>query len=81
MWNGHSWERLKKFLLTKTPEEIKVFATWSRASYSTFTPAKARLNPEAVIDLWPQAFPVKEAPRELRGEEVKRKFDEFFNRR
>ena len=49
-------ERLKRFLLTKSTDEIKQFAAWSRKDYSTFTPAKARQYPDMVIDLFPQAF-------------------------
>ena len=49
-------ERLQRFLLTKSVEEIKKFAIWSMREYSTFTPAKARQYPNMVIDLWPQAF-------------------------
>ena len=54
--------RLKRFLVTKTPEEIQTFAAWSRKDYSTFTPAKARQFPDMVIDLWPQAFLTKIEP-------------------
>ena len=49
-------ERLKRFLMTKTTDEIKTFATWSKGKFSAFTPAKARLYPDMVIDLFPQAF-------------------------
>jgi len=56
-WSGRL-DRLRRFLLTKTPDEIKTFAAWSRKEFSTFTPAKARQFPDMVIDLWPQAFPV-----------------------
>jgi len=59
-WN--KMKRLEKFLLTKTEDEIKTFAAWSRKDFSTFTPAKARLYPDMVIDLWPQAFYVAEKP-------------------
>lgn len=58
-YNSLPWAkmgRLQKFLLTKTPDEIKQFAAWSRKDYSTFTPAKARQYPDMVIDLFPQAF-------------------------
>jgi hypothetical protein len=58
-YNPLSWsklERLKRFLITKTPEEIKAFAKWSRREYSTFTPASACRFPDKVIELWPQAF-------------------------
>ena len=58
-YNNLPWgklERLKKFLLAKTPEEIKQFAVWSKGKFSAFTPAKARLYPDMVIDLFPQAF-------------------------
>jgi cysteine sulfinate desulfinase/cysteine desulfurase-like protein len=49
-------ERLQKFLLTKSVEEIKTFAKWCKREYSVFTPAKARLYPNMVIDIWPMAF-------------------------
>ena len=55
-------EPLKRFLVTKTPEEIETFAAWSRKDFSTFTPAKARMFPEMVRDLWPQAFLEKIEP-------------------
>jgi len=58
-YNNLPWgklERLKKFLMTKTPDEIKQFAIWSKGKFSAFTPAKARLYPDMVIDLFPQAF-------------------------
>jgi hypothetical protein len=58
-YNPLTWsklERLKRFLITKTPEEIETFAKWSRREYSTFTPAKACQFPDKVIELWPQAF-------------------------
>jgi hypothetical protein len=58
-YNPLNWakmDRLKRFLLTKTTDEIKTFAAWIRKEYSTFTPAKARQYPDMVIDLWPQAF-------------------------
>jgi hypothetical protein len=60
-------EPLKRFLLTKTPEEIKQFAAWSRKEYSTFTPAKARQYPEMVRDLWPQAFQVEETHEDIQS--------------
>lgn len=49
-------DRLQKFLCTKTVEEIKTFAKWSKRQFSSFTPTKARLFPNVVIDLWLQAF-------------------------
>jgi len=58
-YNNLPWgklERLKRFLLAKTPDEIKQFAIWSKGKFSAFTPAKARLYPDMVIDLFPQAF-------------------------
>jgi len=76
-WN--KLERLKRFLLTKTTDEIKTFAVWSRREYSTFTPAKARQYPEMVVDLWPQAFP--EVVTELRGDSVHSAVEAFMNRR
>lgn len=61
-------ERLQKFLLTKTTEEIKTFAEWSKRDYSTFTPAKARQYPNMVIDLFPQAFITK--PQQLSAYDI-----------
>jgi hypothetical protein len=49
-------ERLQKFLLTKTVEEIQIFAKWSRREYSTLRPEKARMYPQLVIDCWNLAF-------------------------
>jgi hypothetical protein len=43
-------EPLRRFLITKSCAEIKIFAKWSKREYSTFTPAKARLYPEMVKD-------------------------------
>jgi hypothetical protein len=48
-------EKLLRFLVTKSPDEIKRFAAWSRRPYSTFDPAKARQYPLRVIDFWPLA--------------------------
>lgn len=52
---------LRKFLMTKTTEEIDTFAAWSKQKYSTLTPAKVRQYPRMAIDLWPQVAPVEEA--------------------
>ena len=52
---------LRKFLMTKTTEEIDTFAAWSKQKYSTLTPAKVRQYPRMAIDLWPQVSPVEEA--------------------
>ena len=60
-WSG-KLERLKKFLMTKTEREIRTFATWCKRDFSSFTPSKARLNPDMVIDLWPQAFDGQDQP-------------------
>ena len=49
-------ERLQKFLLTKSVEEIKTFGAWSKREYSTLTPPKARMYPQLVIDCWGLAF-------------------------
>lgn len=53
-------EKLQKFLYTKTIDEIKQFAAWSKSKYSGFSPAKARMYPNMVIDLWPQSQDKKE---------------------
>jgi hypothetical protein len=58
-YNPLEWlklERLQRFLMTKTVEEIQTFARWCKIEYSTFTPAKARQYPDMVIDLFPLAF-------------------------
>jgi hypothetical protein len=68
-------ESLKKFLMTKSTDEIKQFAYWSRKEFSTFTPAKARQYPEMVKDLWPQAFPTEHKI------DVTGAVDAFLNRR
>jgi hypothetical protein len=72
-WN--KLEPLKRFLLTKSPAEIKQFAAWSRREYSTFTPAKARLYPEMVRDLFPQAFLAQD---ESHGDKVTDALDRFM---
>jgi len=67
-YNPLEWaklDRLQRFLLTKTVQEIQTFAKWSRREFSTFTPAKARQNPNLVIDLWPQAFTTPDTTRTL----------------
>jgi len=49
-------DRLQRFLLTKSVEDIKTFAKWSKRQYSVFTPAKARLYPNMVLEMWNLAF-------------------------
>jgi hypothetical protein len=73
-WSGRL-DRLRKFLLTKSTDEIRTFAAWSRKEFSTFTPAKARQFPDMVIDLWPQAFPV------VNKRSVEDRVSEFMDRR
>ena len=73
-YNPLNWSKLdhlRKFLLTKTLEEIKTFANWSRREYSTFTPTKACQYPDKVIELWPQAF--LEETHKIKGDNT-----EFF---
>lgn len=56
-WDSNDkFRRLKRHLLTKTEEEIKTFARWSRRPFSAASPSKIRCNPQLAIDLWPQAF-------------------------
>jgi DNA-binding Lrp family transcriptional regulator len=55
-WTDKGLTRLMRFLMDKSPEDVQRFAAWSKAKYSVLTPAKARMNPAMVIDLWPQAF-------------------------
>ena len=50
-------EPLKKFLLTKTPDEIHTFAVWSKGKFSPLNPSKARQFPDLVRELWPQSEP------------------------
>lgn len=64
-WSG-SLERLRRFLLTKTPEEISTFAAWSKREYSPLSPTQARRNPDLVIDCWPQAFAAEKADTDPR---------------
>jgi len=59
-WNDKALARLLRFLLDKTPEEIKTFAAWSKRDYSTFDPSKARQYPDRVIEFWPLAFARRE---------------------
>lgn len=59
-WSGNL-ERLKRFLLSKTPEEITAFAAWSKKPYSPLSPTQARKNPNLVIDCWPQSVTETEA--------------------
>jgi hypothetical protein len=55
-WTDKGLGRLLKFLLTKTPEEIKTFAEWSKRPYAGLNPVKARQYPNLVIECWDQAF-------------------------
>lgn len=57
-WTSPKLDKLRRFLVTKSLEEIRTFAAWSRREYSSFSPAKARSFPEQVIDNWPQAVPI-----------------------
>jgi hypothetical protein len=52
-------ERLLRFLLTKTPDEIKTFAEWSRRDFSSLNPMKARQYPNLVIECWNLAFHIE----------------------
>jgi len=61
-WSDKKLTRLLHFLMDKTPDQIETFAAWSKAKYSSLTPVKARLDPEKVIDLWPQAFSAPQEP-------------------
>jgi hypothetical protein len=65
-WNDKGLRRLLKFLLTKTPEEIKSFAEWSKRPYAGLNPVKARQYPNLVMECWNQAFDI-----EKRGSEPK----------
>jgi hypothetical protein len=48
-------EALRRFLVTKTLEEIDTFAAWCKRDFSSLSPAKVRQYPRMAIDLWPQA--------------------------
>jgi hypothetical protein len=65
-WTDKKLDRLRKFLLTKTLEQITTFADWCKRDFSSFTPTKARQYPELVIDLWTQAF-APEADNSIRA--------------
>lgn len=51
-WTDPALDRLRKFLLTKTKEDIKRFAEWSKRPFSTFDPVKAKRFPNDVIAFW-----------------------------
>lgn len=59
-WSAPKLAALQRFLMDKSPEDIKTFARWSRDKYSGASPAQIRKNPELAIDLWKQAFIKKE---------------------
>jgi hypothetical protein len=65
-WTDKGLERLLKFLLTKTPEEIKTFAEWSKRPYAGLNPVKARQYPNLVIECWDQAFSVEKSESEIK---------------
>jgi hypothetical protein len=56
-WNDRDLARLLRFLQAQTPDEIRQFAEWSKRKFSTFDPAKARMNPLKVIEFWPMSKP------------------------
>jgi hypothetical protein len=58
-WGNRKYERLLKFLLKQSIEDIKKFAIWSRREFSSFSPSKALMDPDKVIQIWPQAFPIQ----------------------
>ena len=65
-WTDKGLKALLKFLMDKTPDEIETFARWSKAKYSSLSPAKARQRPDLVEQLWMQAFapaPTETKPR------------------
>lgn len=65
-WTDKNMGSLLRFLMDKTEEEVKTFAAWSRKEFSPLSPTQARKNPRLVIDLWQQAFPVKEPEKKHR---------------
>jgi hypothetical protein len=56
-WTDKKLMRLLRFLMDKTPEQIKAFALYSKKEFSSINPAKARQNPDLVIDCWKLAQP------------------------
>lgn len=65
-WTDKNLGALLRFLMDKTEDEVKTFAAWSRKEFSPLSPTQARKNPRLVIDLWQQAFPVKEPEKKHR---------------
>ena len=61
-YNPLPWEsnpklkQLLDFLVTRPTHEIEKFARWSKWVFSGFSPAKARLYPNLVPDIWPAAM-------------------------
>jgi hypothetical protein len=68
-WTDNDLGRLLRFLIDKPETEIVNFAEWSKAKFSTFSPAKARMSPMKVIEFWPLAQPTTNAARTMAGEE------------
>ena len=64
-------ERLQRFLLTKSVEDIQTFARWSKREYSVFRPEKARLYPNMVIEMWPLAFEKATAEQDKTQDAIK----------
>ena len=64
-WHDDKLKALLKFLMSKSPEEIEIFAAWSKSEFSPLSPTKARQHPDYVIDCWLQAFEpkIKTKPR------------------
>jgi hypothetical protein len=62
-WSGEL-ARLRDFLITKPPDEIRNFAKWSRREYSTFDPVKAKRFPLDVITFWDLAQDWAKPPEE-----------------
>jgi hypothetical protein len=56
-WTSKDLMALLRFLVTKTDEEIRAFAAWSKRPFSTFDPVKAKRYPLDVIAYWPLAQP------------------------
>jgi len=60
-WGGNKdMEALRKFLVSKSREDIETFAKWCKRPYSTFDAVKARRYPRQVIEFWPMAFEIGE---------------------
>ena len=68
-YNDKGLIRLRKFLMTVSKDAIVRFSAFSKKEFSSLNPAKARQNPDLVIECWPQSQPA-EAPKSTYYHEV-----------